>query len=58
MVGEVGFEEYNKLWWELCEKYQGVMVLVVCDVDVFDLGVKYYVLVNVFYMCYFFVYIL
>ncbi len=58
MAGEVSPEEYNKLWWELREKYQGVMAPVARDEDAFDPGAKYHVPANVPYTRYFLAHIL
>ncbi|MCP9480153.1 M2 family metallopeptidase, partial [Marisediminitalea aggregata] len=58
MAGEAGPEEYNKLWWELREKYQGVMAPVARDADAFDPGAKYHVPANVPYTRYFLAHIL
>ncbi len=51
--GEVKPEEYNKAWWELCRKYQGVVPPVQRTEADFDPGAKYHVPGNVPYMRYF-----
>lgn len=58
MSGEVAPEDYNKLWWELREKYQGVQAPVDRDVGAFDPGAKYHVPANVPYTRYFLAHIL
>ena len=58
MAGEVGPDDYNKLWWELREKYQGVMAPVARDANAFDPGAKYHVPANVPYTRYFLAHIL
>jgi peptidyl-dipeptidase A len=58
LAGEVTPEEYNKVWWELREKYQGVMAPVGRDADAFDPGAKYHVPANVPYTRYFLAHIL
>ncbi|MEC8232573.1 MAG: M2 family metallopeptidase [Pseudomonadota bacterium] len=58
MSGEVAPEQYNDLWWELREKYQGVMAPVARGEDAFDPGAKYHVPANVPYTRYFLAHIL
>ena len=58
LAGEVSPEQYNDLWWELREKYQGVMAPVARDTDAFDPGAKYHVPANVPYTRYFLAHIL
>lgn len=58
LAGEVSPEQYNDLWWELREKYQGVMAPVARDADAFDPGAKYHVPANVPYTRYFLAHIL
>ncbi|AXT40619.1 peptidase M2 family protein [Alteromonas sp. BL110] len=58
MSGEVTPEQYNQLWWELREKYQGVMAPVERSAGAFDPGAKYHVPANVPYTRYFLAHIL
>jgi peptidyl-dipeptidase A len=51
--GEIKPSEYNKGWWELREKYQGVMAPVPRSEKDFDPGAKYHVPGNVPYTRYF-----
>jgi peptidyl-dipeptidase A len=51
--GEYGPDEYNKGWWELREKYQGVMAPVARSEKDFDPGAKYHVPGNTPYTRYF-----
>lgn len=51
--GEVTPENYNKVWWELREKYQGVAAPVDRPADAFDPGAKYHVPGGVPYSRYF-----
>jgi peptidyl-dipeptidase A len=51
--GQVKPAEYNKAWWELREKYQGVAPPVARSEADFDPGAKYHVPANVPYMRYF-----
>jgi peptidyl-dipeptidase A len=51
--GEVKPEAYNKEWWELRRKYQGVVPPVERTEMDFDPGAKYHVPANVPYMRYF-----
>ncbi len=52
-AGEVGPEDYNELWWQLREEYQGVKAPNERPVDAFDPGAKYHVPGNVPYTRYF-----
>jgi peptidyl-dipeptidase A len=51
--GEVKPEDYNKAWWELREKYQGVAPPVPRSEQDFDAGAKYHVPANTPYARYF-----
>src|SRR5438477_665184 len=51
--GEVGPNDYNKAWWDLRLKYQGVAPPVPRSEADFDPGAKYHVAGNVPYMRYF-----
>ena len=51
--GEVGPGDYNKAWWELREKYQGVAPPVPRSEQDFDAGAKYHVPANTPYARYF-----
>jgi peptidyl-dipeptidase A len=51
--GEIKPADYNKGWWELREKYQGVMAPVARSEKDFDPGAKYHVPGNTPYMRYF-----
>lgn len=51
--GEVGPSDYNKAWWELREKYQGVAPPVPRSEQDFDPGAKYHVAANTPYARYF-----
>ena len=51
--GEVTPETYNKVWWELRLKYQGIAPGVARSNDDFDPAAKYHVPANVPYMRYF-----
>jgi peptidyl-dipeptidase A len=51
--GEITPAEYNKAWWALRLKYQGVAPAVARSEDLFDAGAKYHVPANVPYMRYF-----
>jgi len=51
--GEVTPENYNKAWWELREKYQGVAAPIARDANAFDPGAKYHVPANTPYSRYF-----
>lgn len=56
-AGEVGPEDYNKLWWELREKYQGVRAPIEREADAFDPGAKYHIPGNTPYTRYFLAFI-
>jgi len=56
--GEVTPEQYNKAWWDLREKYQGLMPPVERPADAFDPGAKYHVPGNTPYSRYFLAHIL
>ena len=56
--GEIKPADYNKMWWELREKYQGVMAPVERSIDAFDPGAKYHVPANTPYTRYFLAHIL
>jgi len=58
LEGNVPVEQYNDLWWQLREKYQGVSAPVERDIDAFDPGAKYHVPANVSYTRYFLAHIL
>lgn len=51
--GEITPENYNKAWWELREKYQGVAAPISRDDNAFDPGAKYHVPGGVPYSRYF-----
>jgi peptidyl-dipeptidase A len=51
--GEVRPENYNKAWWELREKYQGIAPPSLRSEEDFDPGAKYHVAANVPYARYF-----
>lgn len=51
--GEVSPENYNKSWWQLREKYQGVKAADLREEHYFDAGAKYHVAANVPYTRYF-----
>ena len=51
--GEIGPNDYNKAWWELREKYQGVAPPVPRSEQDFDPGAKYHVPASVPYTRYF-----
>ncbi|MCG7535875.1 M2 family metallopeptidase [Pseudoalteromonas sp. OOF1S-7] len=56
--GEISPAEYNKAWWELREKYQGLQAPVTRTENDFDPGAKYHVPGNVPYTRYFLAHIL
>ncbi|HKX28655.1 MAG TPA: M2 family metallopeptidase [Blastocatellia bacterium] len=56
--GEVKPDHYNKAWWELREKYQGIAPPVARSEADFDAGAKYHVAANVPYARYFLAHIL
>jgi len=51
--GQIKPDEYNKMWWELRRKYQGVAPPVARTEGDFDPGAKYHVPANVPYARYF-----
>jgi peptidyl-dipeptidase A len=51
--GSIKPEDYNKAWWQLRAKYQGVAPPVARGEDSFDAGAKYHVPANVPYTRYF-----
>src|SRR5712691_10017315 len=51
--GQVTPQNYNRAWWELREKYQGIAPPVPRTEKDFDPGAKYHVAANVPYMRYF-----
>jgi peptidyl-dipeptidase A len=51
--GEITPAEYNKAWWELRRKYQGIAPAIERGEDLFDAGAKYHVPANVPYTRYF-----
>jgi peptidyl-dipeptidase A len=52
-AGEFKPEDYNKTWWQLREKYQGIKAPVARTENDFDPGAKYHVPANVPYTRYF-----
>jgi peptidyl-dipeptidase A len=56
--GEITPENYNKAWWDLRLKYQGVAPVTARGEEFFDPGAKYHVPANVPYTRYFLAYIL
>ncbi len=56
--GEIAPADYNKAWWALRLKYQGVKPPVARSEDDFDPGAKYHVAANVPYTRYFLAHIL
>ena len=56
--GEVKPEDYNKAWWDLRLKYQGVAPVAARGEEFFDPGAKYHVAGNVPYTRYFLAFIL
>ncbi len=56
--GEVAPEDYNKAWWELRTKYQGIVPPVERTEADFDPGAKYHVPANVSYTRYFLAHVL
>jgi len=56
--GEVTPADYNKAWWDLRLKYQGVVPPVARSEEYFDPGAKYHIAGNVPYARYFLAYIL
>jgi peptidyl-dipeptidase A len=55
---EVGPNDYNKTWWELREKYQGITAPAPRSEQDFDAGAKYHVPANTPYARYFLAHIL
>lgn len=51
--GEIPADQYNKAWWELREKYQGVKAPIARSENDFDPGAKYHVPGNTPYSRYF-----
>jgi peptidyl-dipeptidase A len=51
--GEIKSENYNKSWWDLRRKYQGIAPAVARDESQFDAGAKYHVPANTPYTRYF-----
>jgi peptidyl-dipeptidase A len=51
--GEVKPQDYNKAWWELVGKYQGLAAPVARSEKDFDAGAKYHIAANVPYARYF-----
>ena len=58
LSGNVAPEQYNDLWWQLREKYQGVAAPIERSDEAFDPGAKYHVPANVSYTRYFLAHIL
>ncbi len=56
--GEITPADYNKTWWQLREKYQGVTAPVARTESDFDPGAKYHIPANSPYTKYFLAYIL
>ena len=56
--GEIKSEDYNKAWWDLRLKYQGVAPVSPRGEEYFDPGAKYHVPANVPYTRYFLAFIL
>jgi peptidyl-dipeptidase A len=56
--GEVSAADYNKAWWELRERYQGVAPPAARSEQDFDAGAKYHVAANVPYTRYFIAHVL
>ena len=56
--GEVTPANYNKAWWDLRAKYQGIARPVAATADDFDPGAKYHVPANVPYTRYFLAHLL
>lgn len=56
--GEVAPEDYNNVWWELREKYQGVRAPIERPAEAFDPGAKYHIPGNTPYTRYFLAHIL
>jgi len=58
LEGDIPPAQYNSLWWELRNKYQGVAAPIYRSADAFDPGAKYHVPANVSYTRYFLAHIL
>lgn len=56
--GRIAPSEYNRSWWELRERYQGVAPPVTRSEEEFDPGAKFHVPANVPYMRYFLAHLL
>ncbi|HYR45117.1 MAG TPA: M2 family metallopeptidase [Terriglobia bacterium] len=56
--GEIKPEDYNKAWWDLRLKYQGIAPTFLRREEFFDPGAKYHVAANVPYTRYFLAFIL
>jgi peptidyl-dipeptidase A len=56
--GEIKPADYNRSWWELRRKYQGIAPAVARDETQFDAGAKYHVASNTPYTRYFLSFIL
>jgi peptidyl-dipeptidase A len=56
--GEIQPADYNRTWWELRRRYQGIAPPVARDETRFDAGAKYHVAANVPYTRYFLSFIL
>lgn len=56
--GDASPAEYNNLWWELRERYQGIKAPNIRPADAFDPGAKYHVPGNTPYARYFLAHIL
>ncbi|HKX55053.1 MAG TPA: M2 family metallopeptidase, partial [Xanthomonadales bacterium] len=57
-AGKAGPEDYNQLWWQLREQYQGVAAPNQRPADAFDPGAKYHIPGNTPYARYFLAHIL
>jgi peptidyl-dipeptidase A len=57
-AGTIGSEDYNKAWWELRRRYQGVAAPTERGEDDFDPGAKYHIPANTSYTRYFLAHIL
>jgi peptidyl-dipeptidase A len=56
--GEIGPSEYNRTWWEMRTRYQGIAPPTSRGEEEFDPGAKYHVPANVPYMRYFLAHVL
>jgi peptidyl-dipeptidase A len=56
--GEIEPEDYNRAWWELRERYQGIIPPVARPADAFDPGAKYHIPASVPYLRYFLAFIM